>query len=640
MFNNNRDDFAPQGAQTAAAPAGRRRPRRVRRDRAREARPAIVRPVNVLAVVHGANCPPGAFRTELERRGHEVDEWSLAWGSPPPRPIDDYGAVMIFGGSMHADQDDHHPWLRDEQLFLQRLLDLHMPLLGVCLGSQLIAKAAHARRRRARDARGRLDRHRADGGGRGRPGVLGASRAVSRPSSGTSTGSTSLPAASSSRAATAAPRPSGSARSRGASSSTPRSHDRSSRRGWPRRRGDRRRAEEFLAAFDEHAEEWQALGRAALRQLRRGRRARRRARLGDTPSARAAGRRSATIRATSRRSCAPGNRLREAPRSRAPSAIRSGSTRRPRAGFGQADDDRAPRPAAAGCPGHANSVETSTFRAPGIWPWRGSHGAPSRPRYSSGRLTSTIASSGSESRLLDLDRASARHRGAARARPATCRARPTPVSSSPSQAADAACQHRDAWDGRRARPPAPPTQPTRSGRRRRATSRSSPVIPWRRRRSPASSANARTTSSSVNCPGAPTTSGIAPGRWPRACAFGPRTSATTRSSSPRCSASQPAVDDGGSSLPLVTRPSPRRSPARPRSPAARPADRASPRPPGIDPGRDRDTPAPAAARGTRRCPRSRTRRRRGKAEPRASRRARRDCRASRSSAPSSPRRAA
>jgi GMP synthase (glutamine-hydrolysing) len=100
--------------------------------------------VNVLAVVHGANCPPGTFEAELERRGHELETWSLAWGTPPPRPVDDYGAVMIFGGSMHADQDDHHPWLREENLFVQRLLDLHTPLLGVCLGGQLIAKAAHA----------------------------------------------------------------------------------------------------------------------------------------------------------------------------------------------------------------------------------------------------------------------------------------------------------------------------------------------------------------------------------------------------------------------------------------------------------------------------------------------------------------
>jgi GMP synthase (glutamine-hydrolysing) len=100
--------------------------------------------MKVLAVVHGASVPPGTFGEELERLGHEVEEWSLAWGTPPPRPVDEYGAVMIFGGSMHADQDDHHPWLRDESFFLQRLLDVRVPLLGVCLGGQLIAKAAHA----------------------------------------------------------------------------------------------------------------------------------------------------------------------------------------------------------------------------------------------------------------------------------------------------------------------------------------------------------------------------------------------------------------------------------------------------------------------------------------------------------------
>jgi GMP synthase-like glutamine amidotransferase len=100
--------------------------------------------MKVLAILHGSNVPPGVLGEEMERLGHEIDTWSLAWGTPPPAPVDDYGAVMIFGGSMHADQDDKHPWLREENFFLQRLLDLHIPVLGVCLGAQLIARAAHA----------------------------------------------------------------------------------------------------------------------------------------------------------------------------------------------------------------------------------------------------------------------------------------------------------------------------------------------------------------------------------------------------------------------------------------------------------------------------------------------------------------
>ena len=95
-------------------------------------------------MIHGATVRSGVFGEVAAERGHELEEWSLAWGTPPPRPIDDYGAVFVFGGAMHADQDDHHPWLRDEHFFIQRLLDLHVPLLGVCLGAQLIAKACHA----------------------------------------------------------------------------------------------------------------------------------------------------------------------------------------------------------------------------------------------------------------------------------------------------------------------------------------------------------------------------------------------------------------------------------------------------------------------------------------------------------------
>jgi GMP synthase (glutamine-hydrolysing) len=100
--------------------------------------------VNVLALIHGPSERSGVFGEVVGERGHVLEEWSLAWETPPPRPIDDYGAVLVFGGAMHADQDDMHPWLTEETLLIQRLLAQHTPMLGVCLGAQMIARAAHA----------------------------------------------------------------------------------------------------------------------------------------------------------------------------------------------------------------------------------------------------------------------------------------------------------------------------------------------------------------------------------------------------------------------------------------------------------------------------------------------------------------
>ena len=100
--------------------------------------------MDVLAVIHGETVRAGVFGDAVEGRGHRLEEWSLAWGTSLPRPLDAYGAVLVFGGAMHADQEGHHPWLREENLFLQRLLDIRKPVLGVCLGAQLLAKAAGA----------------------------------------------------------------------------------------------------------------------------------------------------------------------------------------------------------------------------------------------------------------------------------------------------------------------------------------------------------------------------------------------------------------------------------------------------------------------------------------------------------------
>jgi GMP synthase (glutamine-hydrolysing) len=105
----------------------------------------------VLAIVHQRDAGPGVFADAIRSHGVELDSWLRAEEDRPPRDPGDYDAVLTFGGAMHADQEDRHPWLREEKELLRDLLDREVPLLGVCLGAQLLAEAAGAPVRRARE---------------------------------------------------------------------------------------------------------------------------------------------------------------------------------------------------------------------------------------------------------------------------------------------------------------------------------------------------------------------------------------------------------------------------------------------------------------------------------------------------------
>ena len=88
--------------------------------------------MRVLSVVHQADAGAGVFG--------EFPTWVPAEGPPPS----EFDALMVFGGSMHVDQDDEHLWMDSEKRFLRDALDRGVPILGVCLGSQLLAEAAGA----------------------------------------------------------------------------------------------------------------------------------------------------------------------------------------------------------------------------------------------------------------------------------------------------------------------------------------------------------------------------------------------------------------------------------------------------------------------------------------------------------------
>jgi GMP synthase (glutamine-hydrolysing) len=98
--------------------------------------------MRALAIVHQRDAGPGVFADVFDARGVELETWLPAEASGPLSDPSGYDAVLIFGGAMHVDQEERHPWLGDVKATLSKLIDKAVPLLGVCLGAQLIAEAA------------------------------------------------------------------------------------------------------------------------------------------------------------------------------------------------------------------------------------------------------------------------------------------------------------------------------------------------------------------------------------------------------------------------------------------------------------------------------------------------------------------
>lgn len=105
--------------------------------------------MRVLAIVHQRDAGPGVFAEAIADVGGQLDEWMLAEQIDAPDDPSSYDAVLVLGGAMNVDEGERHGWIASEEALLRELLAQEVPLLGLCLGGQLLATAAGAQPRRA-----------------------------------------------------------------------------------------------------------------------------------------------------------------------------------------------------------------------------------------------------------------------------------------------------------------------------------------------------------------------------------------------------------------------------------------------------------------------------------------------------------
>jgi GMP synthase (glutamine-hydrolysing) len=103
---------------------------------------------------------PGSIVVRCQLHGLDVDILRLDLGTPVPDTLGEGDILVVMGGSMGVADvgDPRYPFLAHEVALLRRALAQRQPVLGVCLGAQLLAHAAGSRvyPNRRPDARGVL----------------------------------------------------------------------------------------------------------------------------------------------------------------------------------------------------------------------------------------------------------------------------------------------------------------------------------------------------------------------------------------------------------------------------------------------------------------------------------------------------
>ncbi|MEN6518379.1 MAG: type 1 glutamine amidotransferase [Methanospirillum sp.] len=100
--------------------------------------------MKVAVLLHDPAEPAGLIDELLAATGHSAATVRLDETNEVPGGLDG-AALVLMGGPMSANDEALHPWLAAEKALVRRAVGAGRPVLGICLGAQVIASALGAR---------------------------------------------------------------------------------------------------------------------------------------------------------------------------------------------------------------------------------------------------------------------------------------------------------------------------------------------------------------------------------------------------------------------------------------------------------------------------------------------------------------
>ncbi len=103
--------------------------------------------MKILVIQHSAADSPATASDTIDRYGDQVQTIRIDKGEAIPDSVD-ADVLMTFGGAISLAGPIHPPWVAHEQALIREYVGHGRRVLGICLGSQMVASALGGRVRR------------------------------------------------------------------------------------------------------------------------------------------------------------------------------------------------------------------------------------------------------------------------------------------------------------------------------------------------------------------------------------------------------------------------------------------------------------------------------------------------------------